>query len=218
MIKGLSESIMLKRRRTGAAASGATRAALRCGDPLGAIAVNELDQSVASPLRDADRALRRSATASASAASTGASIAAAKAAADRARESTFPYLEDEHAHHQLYASAYAAATLIWAECLIREVEASGSLEPASQQPATQQSASDDSGMHAAFEERAADGCEGTLGTRETAEAVLRAVDLALLRGGVEEWTASAAPLQAAKAPFLWHTCALFVCLLAQGPF
>ena len=79
----------------------------------------------------------------------------AKAAADAARESTFPHLDDSH-----HSSAYAAASLLFAGCLLMEASAAPSPLTAS----------------------------------EAATAALRALDLAMLRAGVDEWAAAAAPL------------------------
>lgn len=96
-----------------------------------------------------------------------ASIESAKLAADAARESTFPHIERNQSE---YNGAYAAAGLQYAAALVAEAQ----LQP-------QEAASSSSTQAPQFHCKAA-------------ESALRALDLAMLRGGVDEWGQAAEPL------------------------
>lgn len=111
--------------------------------------VSSLEQSVRQPLTTASAALHSLRASDPPAAE---AIATAEVAADAARESTFPFLEEEVPRVE-YCSAYAVASLWVAEVA----------------------------LHAASEQQAA-------------ERAHRACDLAMLRGGVEEWAALAEPI------------------------
>ena len=88
-------------------------------------------------------------------------LAEARHLVDLARESTFPFLESSEAAR----SAYALASLWWAELCLLEAGGWGS----------------EVGKTATT-------------AAEAAAAALRACDLALLRGGLDEWAADAAPI------------------------
>lgn len=104
-------------------------------------------------------------------------LLAAKQGVDAARESTFPFLDDSAAARD----AYALSSLWWAEvCLIEPQLLHG--EPTS----AEAPGGNASGAAVCFALREAQ--------RGAAAAALRACDLALLRGGVDEWAGAAAPL------------------------
>jgi hypothetical protein len=101
----------------------------------------------------------------------------AKQGVDAARESTFPFLDDSAAARD----AYTLSSLWWAEVCLIEPQLLHE-EPTS---AESQHGSASGGAKCSALREA---------KRGAAAAALRACDLALLRGGVDEWAGAAAPL------------------------
>jgi hypothetical protein len=104
-------------------------------------------------------------------------LLAAQQGVDAARESTFPFLDDSAAARD----AYALSSLWWAEVCLLEPQLLQHQPTSADAPSG--SASDAADNPALRETH-----------RSAAAAALRACDLALLRGGVDEWAAAAAPL------------------------
>jgi len=114
-----------------------------------------------------------------------AAAAHAEAASDTARESTFQFLEDSSAAiYAPHASAYAAASLLYAEALLLQHDlrcAEDRLEPLSGKTKKK-------GKGKKSDVKAPNSAENV------GKAALRALDLAMLRGGVNDWASHAAPL------------------------
>lgn len=109
----------------------------------------------------------------------------AESACDAAREATFPFLEDSNtASYASHASAYAAASLLYAEALLLQHE----LQTAAERQEAGSGKTKKSGKGKKANSKAPSNAEAV------GKAALRALDLAMLRGGVNDWAPHAAPL------------------------
>jgi hypothetical protein len=133
------------------------------------------------------------------AAGAAATAARAAAASDAAREATFLFLDDAStATYAPHAAAYAAASLLYAEALLLQHAAPSPVDvlDAEQQPERSTKGTQDS--------KSAKGTKGKGKGKASPDppsraasvgaAALRALDLAMLRGGVSVWAPHAAPL------------------------